>query len=88
MIPGPRAGFEQCGTPDRVVGPLGKDIVAKLNKAPNRSATDPQIKNHHENLGLRMPPADQWSPEALDAWQKAEIAKGWPMIKAANVKAD
>jgi hypothetical protein len=35
-----------------------------------------------------MPPVDQWSPEALDAWQNAEIAKGWPMIKAANVKVD
>jgi hypothetical protein len=28
---------------------------------------------------------DKLMPEALDAWQKAEIAKWWPMIKAANV---
>ena len=28
------------------------------------------------------------SPEALGAWQKAEIAKWWPMIKAANVKVE
>ena len=26
--------------------------------------------------------------EALGAWQKAEIAKWWPMIKAANVKVE
>ena len=35
----------------------------------------------------RMEP-DKLAPEALGAWQKAEIAKWWPMIKAANVKVD
>jgi hypothetical protein len=35
-----------------------------------------------------MPPADKVSPEALGAWQKAEIAKWWPMIKAADVKVE
>jgi hypothetical protein len=33
-------------------------------------------------------PKDQLSPEALGSWQKAEIAKWWPMIKAANVRMD
>ena len=28
------------------------------------------------------------SADALGVWQKAEIAKWWPMIKAANVKVD
>jgi len=28
------------------------------------------------------------TPEALGTWQKAEIAKWWPIIKAANVKVD
>jgi hypothetical protein len=35
-----------------------------------------------------MPPRDRLSPEALGSWQKAEIAKWWPMLKAANVKVD
>jgi hypothetical protein len=35
-----------------------------------------------------MPPKDQLSPEALGAWQKAEIAKWWPVIKGADVKVD
>ena len=39
-------------------------------------------------VGLQMPPKEQLSPAALGAWQKAEIAKWWPMIKAANVKVD
>jgi len=46
------------------------------------------VKKQLENLGLQMPPQDQLTPEALGAWQKAEIAKWWPMIKAANVKVD
>jgi len=33
-----------------------------------------------------MPPKDQLTPEALGAFQKSEIAKWWPMLKAANVK--
>jgi hypothetical protein len=69
-------------------GLWGRTSLPSSTRLPIEALNDPQIKNHHENLGLRMPPVDQWSPEALDAWQKAEIAKGWPMIKAANVKVD
>jgi len=35
-----------------------------------------------------MPSKDQLAPEALGAWQKAEMEKWWPMIKAANVKVE
>jgi tripartite-type tricarboxylate transporter receptor subunit TctC len=63
-----------------------KDIVAKLNAAAVAALNDPVVRKQLENLGLRMPPADQLSPEALGTWQKAEIAKWWPMIRAANVK--
>jgi tripartite-type tricarboxylate transporter receptor subunit TctC len=65
-----------------------KDIVAKLNASAVDALNDPAARKQLENLGLQMPPADQLSPEALGSWQKAEIAKWWPMIKAANVKVD
>jgi tripartite-type tricarboxylate transporter receptor subunit TctC len=65
-----------------------KDVVAKLNRAAVDALNDPGVRKQFENLGLQMPPKDQLSPEALGAWQKAEIAKWWPMIKAANVKVD
>jgi tripartite-type tricarboxylate transporter receptor subunit TctC len=65
-----------------------KDIIAKLNAAAVDALNDPAVRAQFENLGLRIPPADQLAPEALGAWQKAEIAKWWPMIKAANVKVD
>jgi tripartite-type tricarboxylate transporter receptor subunit TctC len=65
-----------------------KDVIAKLNAATVEALNDPAVRKQLENLGLQMPPKDKLTPEALGAWQKAEIAKWWPMIKAANVKVD
>jgi tripartite-type tricarboxylate transporter receptor subunit TctC len=65
-----------------------KDVIAKLNAATVEALTDPAVRKQLENLGLQMPPKDKLTPEALGAWQKAEIEKWWPMIKAANVKVD
>jgi len=63
-----------------------KDIVTKLNAAAVEAMADPAVQQKFRDLGLDMPPKDQLTPEALGNWQKAEIAKWWPMIKAANVK--
>jgi tripartite-type tricarboxylate transporter receptor subunit TctC len=63
-----------------------KDIVTKLNGAAVEALSDPAVRKKLGDLGLDMPPKDQLSPEALGAWQKAEIAKWWPMIKSANIK--
>ena len=65
-----------------------KDIVAKLNAAAVDALNDPVVRKQLENLGLQMPPGGQLSPEALGVWQKAEIAKWWPIIKAADVKVE
>ncbi|WFU20341.1 tripartite tricarboxylate transporter substrate binding protein BugD [Bradyrhizobium sp. CB3481] len=65
-----------------------KDVIAKLNAATVEALADPAVRKQLENLGLQMPPKDKLTPEALGAWQKAEIDKWWPMIKAANVKVD
>jgi tripartite-type tricarboxylate transporter receptor subunit TctC len=65
-----------------------KDVIAKLNAATVEALNDPAVRKQLENLGLQMPPNDKLTPEALGAWQRAEIAKWWPMIKAANVKVE
>jgi tripartite-type tricarboxylate transporter receptor subunit TctC len=65
-----------------------KDIVAKLNAAAVQAQNDPAVQAKMENLGLEMPPKDQHSPEALGNWQKSEIAKWWPMIKAAHISVE
>jgi tripartite-type tricarboxylate transporter receptor subunit TctC len=65
-----------------------KPIIAQLNGAAVDALNDPTVRTKLENLGLQMPPPDQLAPQALGTLQKAEIAKWWPMIKAANVKID
>jgi tripartite-type tricarboxylate transporter receptor subunit TctC len=65
-----------------------KQIVTKLNAAVVEALDDPAVRKQLENLGLQMPTKDQLAPDALGAWQKAEIAKWWPMIRDANVKVD
>ena len=65
-----------------------KEIVARLNASAVDALNDPAVRKQLENLGLQMPPKDKLSPQALGVWQKAEIAKWWPVIKAANVKVD
>jgi tripartite-type tricarboxylate transporter receptor subunit TctC len=65
-----------------------RDVVAKLNDAVVDAMNDPAVRKKFEEMGLQMPPENKLSPEALGAWQKAEIAKWRPMIKAANVKVE
>jgi tripartite-type tricarboxylate transporter receptor subunit TctC len=65
-----------------------KDIIAKLNNAAFAALNDPAVRKQFENLGLQIPPNDKLTPQALGEWQKAEIARWWPIIKAANVKVD
>lgn len=62
-----------------------REIVAKLNAAAVAALDDPGVQKQMKNLGLQLPPADQLAPEALGTLQKSEIAKWWPMIKAAGV---
>ncbi len=63
-----------------------KEIVTRLNHAAVEALNDPAARKKFQDLGLEVPPPNQLTPEALGTWQKAEIAKWWPMIKAANVK--
>jgi tripartite-type tricarboxylate transporter receptor subunit TctC len=65
-----------------------KPIIAQLNGAAVDALNDPAVRTKLENLGLQMPPPDQLMPGALGTLQKAEIAKWWPMIRAANVKVE
>ena len=65
-----------------------KDIVAKLNGAIVDALADPAVKKRFAEVGLDVPPVAQQNPEALAKHQRAEVQKWWPMIKAANVKAN
>ena len=65
-----------------------KDIIAKLNATMTRVLFDPQVRQRFAELGIEITPIDQQSPEALRNLQKAEAERWWPIIKAANIKAE
>jgi tripartite-type tricarboxylate transporter receptor subunit TctC len=65
-----------------------KDVVAKLNGAMMQVLADPATKAKFAELGLDVASKEQQTPEGLAAFQKAEIEKWWPLIKAANIKAE
>jgi tripartite-type tricarboxylate transporter receptor subunit TctC len=65
-----------------------KEIIGTLNAAAMSSLADPAVRQKLANLGFEIPPREQQTPEALGAFQKAEIDKWWPIIKAANIRGD
>jgi len=65
-----------------------KNVVAKLNAAIVETLADGAVRKRMAETGLDIPPRDMQTPEALAAYQQAEIKKWWPMIKAANIKID
>jgi tripartite-type tricarboxylate transporter receptor subunit TctC len=65
-----------------------KEIVDKLNAAAVTGLADFGARKTLADLGFEIPARDQQTPKALGAFQRAEIAKWWPIIKEANIKAD
>jgi tripartite-type tricarboxylate transporter receptor subunit TctC len=65
-----------------------KNIIAKLNAAVIEALADPIMRVRLADLAQETFPRAQQTPEALGAFQKAEIEKWWPIIKAAGIKAE
>jgi tripartite-type tricarboxylate transporter receptor subunit TctC len=63
-----------------------KDVIAKLNAAVVDALADAGVRQRFNELGHEIVPREQQTPEALAAYHQAEIAKWWPIIKAANIK--
>jgi tripartite-type tricarboxylate transporter receptor subunit TctC len=64
-----------------------KDAVAKVNAALKAALADPVVGKRLADIGQEIYPPDRRTPEALAVFQKAEIEKWWPIIKAAGIKA-
>jgi tripartite-type tricarboxylate transporter receptor subunit TctC len=63
-----------------------KDIIARLNAAMVRVLAEPVTRSRLGDLGIQVAAVDQQSPEALRAFQKAEAARWWPIMKASGIK--
>ena len=72
--------FAPKGTPKTVIGRLNEAVVDAL--------ADPAVRSRLADLGQEIFPRDQQTPEALAAFQKSEVEKWWPIIKAANIRGD
>jgi tripartite-type tricarboxylate transporter receptor subunit TctC len=72
--------FAPKGTP--------RAVIDRLNAAVVNTLGDPIVRQKLEAQGYEIPPPEQQTPEALRAYQKAEIEKWSPIIKAAGIKAE
>jgi tripartite-type tricarboxylate transporter receptor subunit TctC len=63
-----------------------KDIVRKLNSAVVEALADPDVRKQLGNIGNEIYPPEKQTPDALRAHYQGEVAKWWPIIRAANIK--
>jgi tripartite-type tricarboxylate transporter receptor subunit TctC len=64
------------------------EIVAKLNAAVREALAHSAVREKLAGIGLELPSPEQQTPQALGEFHRAEIAKWWPIIKAAKIKAE
>ncbi|HEY3642589.1 MAG TPA: tripartite tricarboxylate transporter substrate-binding protein [Xanthobacteraceae bacterium] len=64
------------------------DVIAKVNAAAVNAMADPATRRRIADLGMEIPPREQQTPAALGAFQRSEIEKRWPIIKAAGIKGE
>ena len=65
-----------------------QSVIAKLNAAVVEALADSTARQRLGETGQEIFPRAEQTPEALGAFQKAEIEKWWPIIKAAGIKAE
>jgi tripartite-type tricarboxylate transporter receptor subunit TctC len=65
-----------------------KPIVARLNASIVEALAYPSVRKALGDAGQEIATREQQTPEGFRAFQKAEIEKWWPIIKATNIKGE
>jgi tripartite-type tricarboxylate transporter receptor subunit TctC len=64
------------------------EIIGRLNAAVAEALADLPVRQRLADLGHDFFPRDQMTTETLAGYQKAEIEKWWPIIKAAGIRGE
>jgi tripartite-type tricarboxylate transporter receptor subunit TctC len=63
-------------------------VIARLNKATRDALADPKVRQRFADLGQEIPPPEQQTVAWLAEFQKTEVEKLVPLVKAAKVKTE
>jgi tripartite-type tricarboxylate transporter receptor subunit TctC len=65
-----------------------QNVLGRLNDAVVKALDDPMVNRRLSDLGLEVAVNEQRTPDGVRSFLKTEIDTWWPIIKAANIKAD
>jgi tripartite-type tricarboxylate transporter receptor subunit TctC len=63
-------------------------VIAKLNAAVVDALADAAVRKRLNDVGQEIFPRERQTPEALRAFQRAEIERWWPILQEAGIKAE
>jgi tripartite-type tricarboxylate transporter receptor subunit TctC len=61
------------------------EMTTRLNAAVRQTLTDQRVLKRLADIGQQVPTPAQQTAQALADYQHEEIAKWWPVIKAADI---
>src|SRR5215218_2150554 len=65
-----------------------REVIAKVNAAVVDALADTTVRKRLSDVGMRVVAPELQTPQALAEFQKAEIARWWPILKEAGIKVE
>jgi len=63
-------------------------VIERLNAAAREALASDKVKTRFDDLGQDIPPPEMQTVPVLAAFQKAEVERWAPLLKAANLKTE